>query len=271
MEAEMEPQTEDGALATEVAESFIGQWRSLVSTTNWEKGRIIHDWRTALMESGAPQTEYSDEAWSRLIGGSVTGQHAGRLRRVYDRFGKSYDQYKGLFWSHFQSALDWEDGEMWLEGAVQNGWSISAMRRERWETHGAVESEKPADEEVIASESDVDEDCDPSDDTSDDEKTISGSAEYVEGVAHEGPDFGDEDAPSTKDGFDRDVEYADADEAVASVQPFENLPELPDDIGDAFESFKLAILRHKSDEWKQISQDDVLTSLDALKALATAP
>ena len=35
--------------------------------------------------------------------------------------------------------------------------------------------------------------------------------------------------------------------------------------------FKLAILRHKTDQWSEISRDDCLASLDALKELALAP
>src|SRR5262245_1921842 len=97
---------------------YIGRWNHLVSTTNWEKGRIIAQWRDALLAEGAPAAHSSDEAWSRLVGG-VTGQHAGRLRRVYQRFGQVYEGYEGLYWSHFQAAVEWDDAEMWLEGAVQ--------------------------------------------------------------------------------------------------------------------------------------------------------
>jgi hypothetical protein len=46
---------------------------------------------------------------------------------------------------------------------------------------------------------------------------------------------------------------------------------LPDDVAEAFESFKLAILRHKTQEWQEVSCADILAALDALKALATAP
>jgi len=90
---------------------FVGQWNRLVSTTNWEKGRIICDWRDALIASGAAVTDFSDEAWSQLVGG-VTSRHVGRLRRVFQRFGDAFDQFQELFWSHFQASLDWEDAEM---------------------------------------------------------------------------------------------------------------------------------------------------------------
>ena len=60
-------------------------------------------------------------------------------------------------------------------------------------------------------------------------------------------------------------------EPVELVKPFENLPELPDDLADAFDGLKLAILRHKADAWQQIPAADVLRTLDALKALVLAP
>ena len=64
------------------SQPYVGQWSRLVSTTNWEKGRIIVEWREALVSQGLPVAEYSDEAWGRLVGG-VTGQHVGRLRRIF--------------------------------------------------------------------------------------------------------------------------------------------------------------------------------------------
>ena len=58
---------------------------------------------------------------------------------------------------------------------------------------------------------------------------------------------------------------------VELVRPFENLPELPDDLAEAFDGMKLAILRHKTDAWQQIPAADILRTLDALKALVLAP
>ncbi len=47
--------------------------------------------------------------------------------------------------------------------------------------------------------------------------------------------------------------------------------DLPDDLLDAFEAFKLAILRHKADRWRGISLDEMLGTLESLKELALAP
>ena len=55
------------------------------------------------------------------------------------------------------------------------------------------------------------------------------------------------------------------------MRPFEHLAELPPDVNEAFDAYKLAIVRHKAAQWQDISLDDMLGSLDALKELAVAP
>ncbi|MCA9168308.1 MAG: hypothetical protein KDB23_11590 [Planctomycetales bacterium] len=260
---------------TAASESYIGRWNRLVSTTNWDKGRIIHEWRSALMAAQAPQTEFSDEAWSRMVGG-VTGQHAGRLRRVYERFGDVYTQFEGLYWSHFQSALDWDDAEMWLEGALQTQWSVAEMRRRRWQTLGGVAADEPREEDVVATE--VDEDymaADAAARTGKPDEPLNYSGDYtVEAVTPEGPDFGDEDhsvhSAQLDDNYSPPISPASSEPTAERVRPFAELPELPEDMAGAFESFQLAILRQRNSEWAEISADDVLSVLEALKTLVTA-
>ena len=127
----------ENPLIERASSEYLGRWNRLISTTNWEKGRIVAEWREALINAGAAAAAYSDEAWSRCVG-NVTPQHTGRLRRVYQRFASMRDTYAGLYWSHFQAALDWDDAEMWLEGAVQNRWSIAHMQDERSRTFGGT-------------------------------------------------------------------------------------------------------------------------------------
>jgi hypothetical protein len=256
----------------EASREFLGQWHRLVSTTNWEKGRIIFNWRQALMAAGAPPLEYSDEAWSRQVA-NVSGQHVGRLRRVYERFGGVRNDYPGLFWSHFQAALDWDDAEMWLEGAVQNKWSISQMRHQRWEVLGKPAAQEPREEDIVAAE--IDEDAAEPSQPPDITAGTLGVVRELDGPTGpdygQGPDFGDEGEAAAAAGvpFDPDPAYYPGD-GEAAVRPFENLPELPDDLQAAFENFKLAILRHKLAGWVEISRDDLLRTLDALKQLALA-
>jgi hypothetical protein len=262
------------ALAHEAIEQpFVGRWRRLVSTTNWEKGRIILEWREALIAASAPAGDFSDEAWSRRVGG-VTSQHVGRLRRVYHRFASVQASYSGLYWSHFQAALDWDDAEMWLEGASKQGWSVETMRRTRWESLAAVNEHQASQDEPLAQDSDVDEDYVPS--SVPDERPPSaddGASELVAERADvplppEAAELGDEPRPAEKGA------HIFADESrstIAFVQPFQDLADLPPDLADAFDAMKLAILRHKSEGWQQISRDDTLAALDALKGLILIP
>lgn len=261
-------------LRVESSQPFVGMWNRLVSHTNWEKGAIITRWRDSLIDEDAPATAYSDEAWSRLVGG-VTSQHVGRLRRVYQRFSDSFEKYEGLYWSHFQAALDWDDAEMWLEGAVQNSWSISQMRKQRWETLGADPSLKPAESDVIVA--DLDEDYEPLrnqlQEEPDDRRDKSSSGDS--GPSFEGPDFGEE-VEMAGGGGDFDPVHEPGDQQGGStsenaIRPFENLAELPEDLADAFDRYKLAIIRHRNAGWTDISLEELLGSLEALKALARMP
>ncbi|ADB14916.1 hypothetical protein Psta_0220 [Pirellula staleyi DSM 6068] len=267
------------AEATEASQPFVGQWNHLVSTANWEKGRIIFEWREALQAKGADAVEFSDEAWSRLVGG-VTGQHVGRLRRVYAKFGKTYQQYETLYWSHFQAAIDWSDAEMWLEGAMQSRWSVAQMRTRRWETLGSLATENPVAEPTITAEVDEDFEAPRAQPRTGDEITSSLGEVNSTGPLHEGPDFGDGDGsefagtPSnTPWNEEARGEYDEptAAEKAQLISPFEGLPTLPDDLAEAFDQLKLAIVRHKAAGWKEVSADAVEQTLTAMKALCVAP
>lgn len=273
----------------EASQPFIGQWQKLVSTTNWEKGRIIAEWRDALVAAGAGVSQYADDAWASRVGG-VTPQHVGRLRRVYQRFGDTYAQYAGLYWSHFQAAVEWTDAEMWLEGAVQNDWSVASMRQVRSETLGVADALTPADGPIAATEPEEDyvPDSSPRGDSPDaDSAARESSSQFDGGPRAEGPDFGDEADGGSYDSTPfgstvaTDDAANDADLAldaggapktpVETVRPFANLAPLPDDLAEPFDAFKLAMLRHKTDGWRQVSCDDVVAALEALRALALAP
>lgn len=255
--------------ALAVTAPFVGQWNTLVSQTNWEKGKIIAQWRAALVDSGATPTSYSDETWSRQVG-AVTSQHVGRLRRVFERFGGTQQSYPGLYWSHFLAAIDWDDAELWLEGAMRSNWSISEMRKTRWESAGGDPKHAPKDEELITSE--VDDDfnslvAEPEDET---DREASDRIESS-GPLAEDPDFGDADQSYSDADDDGDApfetESADA-SAVDTSNPFTSLPDLPLDIEEALESFKLCIVRHRSSQWADFSQKQMLDVIEALKTFA---
>src|SRR5438067_8061685 len=158
---------------------------------------------------------------------------------------------------------------MWLEGAKQSGWSVAQMRDERWKTLGQLETDRPRTADIVSSE--TDEDFEPSRTQA---PPITGEYSEVTGPRHDGPDFGDEPTSASRDataaGADW-LENAPSVPPVEMVRPFENLPDLPDDLAEAFDAMKLAILHHKRAAWQQIDAADVLRTLDALKALVVAP
>jgi hypothetical protein len=252
-----------------VAEPFVGQWNRLVSTTNWEKGQIICQWREALIAAGAAVTEYSDEAWAQLVGG-VTSQHVGRLRRVSQRFGEAAPQYEGLHWSHFQACLDWDDAEMWLEGSIQNGWSVSQMRGKRWETVGASPEQQQAEVAEVAAEQTAEAEAEQAADAlRPTNASINSLAEITD--SSDGPTANESFSgkPSTSERSPLD--------SAATTEPVEkrtrlsvDVGALPDDLAEAFESFKLAIIAHRRENWRDTTPESVVECLESLKTLALA-
>lgn len=269
MQNEAEDTGAENPAVEEACSEYLRSWNHLISTTNWEKGRIIHEWREALIAVGASQASFADEAWSRRVG-NVTPQHVGRLRRVYFRFFDEYQKYTGLFWSHFQAALDWDDAEMWLEGAVQNGWSVAAMRGQRWEALGAPADQRPRDEDIIVAE--LDEDAprpdEPIVDSLDGESSIVQAADAEEWEPsddmppEDNYDDADDSPPS---------DATDPSDAAEPGRPFEDVPELPQDLTEAVESMKICIIRHRAAGWRDVYCDDILAALNALRQLALAP
>lgn len=275
---EIQPATDDlnwqDPKTDELSSEYVGRWIGLVSTTNWEKGRIIQQWRHTLIDSSATAPTYSDEAWSRRVGG-VTPQHVGRLRRVHERFGDSHQSYPSLYWSHFFAALDWDDAEMWLEGAVQSRWSVSKMRLNRWEAMGGDPKQQPQETDLRTATED--EDFAPLSEVNTGvgiEDAPRGTFET--GPRYDDPDFGDADASGLDDSagggssapaIDDLAPWEDApDSSAAEQSPFAQLPSLPTDIEEALELFKLAIVRHRASQWSEVSRESVILALEALKA-----
>jgi len=220
------------------------------------------------MAAQARPTEFSDETWSTLVGG-VTPQHVGRLRRTYVRFHGQQETYAGLFWSHFLAALEWNDAELWLEGAVQNGWSVSLMRGARWEALGGAAADEPQAADIVAAE--TEEESPAALLEAEGTAEIRDPGEGSDGPRYEEADFGDE-GPSDSAAEGAGTEHAEAPYDVAAPQrPFENLAALPSDLQEAVEAFKLAILHHKLAEWREVSTTDVVAALRALEQLALAP
>jgi hypothetical protein len=259
---------ENSPLIDELSASHIGNWNKLVSQTNWEKGAVILRWRNAMIAAELPRSAYSDEAWATRVG-NVTAQHIGRLRRVAERFGSTAADYPNLYWSHFQAAFDWEDAEMWLEGAVQNDWSVAQMRSRRWEAIGAPESLKPQEHDIFTAE--VDEDVNPRNDSPIMPRTAEiNPTDSVEGFDATVPPVDVAAVPEKKKAKKSAEKTVGGPSTRELLDSLKDISELPDDLRDSLEALRVAILNHKIGGWKDVSAQKLLRLLDALKSLVTA-
>ncbi len=118
------------------------------------------------------------------------------------------------------AALDWDDAEMWLEGAVQSKWSISEMRRTRWQANGGDPSMEPRDADVVTASED--EDFTPLAEADESTSVQDGPRSVAEGPRPDGPDFGDEDddSPRASSESDESAEVEDWEDTEPTVSPF---------------------------------------------------
>ena len=270
---------ENSPLIDQLSEPIVGKWNVLVSQTNWEKGALILHWRNELIAAGLPNTVYSDEAWARRVG-NVTAQHVGRLRRVAERFDKENRSFPGLYWSHFFAVLDWDDAELWLEGAVQNDWSVAQMRAQRWEAVGAPDGYKPREEDVFVTE--IDEyiySRQPALERVPPDRIEGRSAEIGTIDAIEGFDacsvavpVSAAEPPKKKEQPKKDrAKQLESNGHVPAtgklLMSLKGIAEFPADLAESLELLKVAILNHKLADWKSIPAERVYQSLEALKML----
>jgi len=269
----VEVRQEHLALIDKLSEPAVGKWNVLVSQTNWDKGTLILSWRNELIAAGFPNTVYSDEAWARRVG-NVTPQHVGRLRRVAERFLEKNRDFSGLYWSHFNAALDWNDAELWLEGAVQNDWSVAQMRVQRWETMGASDEQKPSEEDILVTE--IDEDAyfrQP--DRIEGRTTEIGAADALnESEAAPAAVYPVAEPSKKKEPPKKDRATTESGGNVPTTQELlmslAGISDFPADLAEPLELLKVAILNHKLAGWESISAERVCRSLEALKMLAVA-
>ena len=160
---------------------------------------------------------------------------------------------------------------MWLEGAIRNEWSISQMRGKRWETLGTPPEERQA--ETDAEQLDVE--FDPPGSSEPDNTQASKVSVDPTKLATVQPSFTEVSSPETLK-TDSSSESSTKTSSPTTVQSSNrvklpvDVEELPDDLAEAFESFKLAIIAHRREGWSETSPKVVVECLDALRELAEA-
>ena len=267
---------ENSPIIDQLSEPIVGKWNVLVSQTNWEKGTLILHWRNELIVAGLPNTAYSDESWARRVG-NVTAQHVGRLRRVAERFGEGNKNFVRLYWSHFYAALEWNDAELWLEGAVQNDWSVAQMRMQRWEAIGGTTEQKPREEDVFVAEIDEDTYSRMPQDRIEGRNVEIGAVDVIEGFessAVTAPVSTMEPSKKKEQPKKDRAKPAESESSVPAtgeiLMSLKKVAEFPADLAESLELLKVAILNHKLAGWKSISAEQVRRSLEDLRMLAVA-
>jgi hypothetical protein len=104
----------------ESEEVLIQQARDAVSQCNWVVGECASKW-TARYAKGR-----TDADFGQLVG--LSGDQIFQRRRVWERFGASYQEYPGLKWSFFYVALNWDDADECLAWAREGDATVSEMR-----------------------------------------------------------------------------------------------------------------------------------------------
>ena len=255
----------------EVSSDFINSWNRLISMTNWEKGKLIHNWRSKLIENGLPRQVFSDESLAKRLG-SVSGQHIGRLRRVFERFNTTFEKYSGLYWSHFQAVLDWDDADTWLADASDKQWSVASMRLQRWEAIGSPAGQMPNDADILMSE--PDEDVNPYNDS---DTVLDGNRKSVEPNRDKEKKKGqgaggrrqNEESQTSKSGEKTDThnDYGGFSSPAEAFAQMKQMKDLPEDLKEAFEQLKVVILSHKVSGWREVAPQRILTFLNAMKVV----
>lgn len=144
------------------------------------------------------------------------------------------------------------------------------MRQQRWEANGSPAAEQPQAADIVAT--DTDEDVVIPAQGGGSEGRYQDEPDGISaGPVRDEPDFGDE--PSTPQGVadpGDEQDNLDGVSAPSLVQPFAGLPSLPPDLSEALEMFKLSIIRHKADQWRDVAPETVTQALDALKILVAS-
>lgn len=105
---------------TETEQDLIQRAQTAVSSCNWEVGQCAALW-TKRFARGR-----TDADFAMLVG--LTGDQVYQRRRVWETFGDVSANYPSLKWSHFYSALNWDDAAECLQWANDIGSTVAEMK-----------------------------------------------------------------------------------------------------------------------------------------------
>lgn len=133
---------------TEVA--LIERARQALSGCNWTIGECASQW-TQRFARGR-----SDADFGGLIG--LSGDQVYQRRRVWETFADVHSEYGKLSWSHFYTALTWDDSAEVLQWANEYDASVNEMKAWRRAQHGENLDEPPEDDDELPPGTVIDQD-----------------------------------------------------------------------------------------------------------------
>lgn len=103
-----------------VEEPYLRELSKIDSGSSWQTAEVLSRWKR--------ETKQTDAEIAKAA--NLNQSHVNRMIRVYEDFGDSRFRNILLF-GHFKEALPWDDADMWIREAAQNGWSIRQMTEAR--------------------------------------------------------------------------------------------------------------------------------------------
>ena len=142
------------AEATE--QQLIERAQSALTQCNWVVGECAAEW-TQKHAKGR-----TDENFGFLIGMSKEQVH--QRRRVWESFADVKDEYEFISFSHFNSALNWDDAAECLAWANDIQATVAEMKAWRRSQHGENLTEEPKPEQSLNDQWGSDDEQSPNDD-----------------------------------------------------------------------------------------------------------
>lgn len=125
----------------ETEAQLISRAQSALSECRWTVGECAAKW-TQRFARGRTDADFAN-----LVGLSV--DQVFQRRRTWEVYGEVRGNYPSLKWSHFYSALTWDDAETCLQWAVENEATVAEMRAWRRAQRGEDLTEPAADDPTI--------------------------------------------------------------------------------------------------------------------------
>lgn len=129
-------------LSPETEQQLISRAQTAVSQCNWAVGECAAKW-TQKYARGRTDADFGS-----LVG--MSGDQVYQRRRVWETFADVSGDYPALKWSHFYTALNWDDAAECLQWAEENQATVAEMKAWRRVQRGEDLTEEPEAEDGIS-------------------------------------------------------------------------------------------------------------------------